>query len=263
MQKFSFLILTLIVAFTVTALAKEQDDSVVKNLVVDKERMTISYELRRPATVRIRAGSKAGPLHRTLVNWQKQRKGKHAITWDGMDSSATFAIVGNKNFTFSFNYYLPGRDEPVFNVGPAEDDVIVADYFIGRAPKFTHLSALHKNHVQERCKDIEVLFELPADIQKTKQGIARIGGTCPITIQLPGKDTQWFSRERFSINIFIDDIFVHGEALGYAPYAWNFNPQGINPGKHLITVNIKGFNDHIAVGSLPVYIATADNTDKL
>lgn len=261
MKKIS-LLLTLILVLTTAVLAKEPDDTVVKNLVVDKEHKIISYELSNPATVRIRVGSKAGPLHRTLVNWQKQRKGRHAIKWDGMDTSKTFNILDNKNFTFSFNYYLPGEDSAVLSFPPMDDTIVISDNFIGRAPQFMHLSSLHKKHTKEHCKDIAVEFDLSSDVSKSKQGLYTIKGQTPITIRLPQKDKSWFSQERFSINIFIDDVFVKGEALGYTPYTWNFNPQGINPGKHLVTVNIKGFNDHIGVGSLPIFIESGKEKTK-
>ena len=126
--------------------------------------------------------------------------------------------------------------------------------FIGRAPRLLHLSQNHKNHRKEYCKDLKVLFEVPRNIQRTGKGLPKIRGISPITIELPDKDKFWFRQERFGLNIFIDDVFVEGEALGYTPYTWNFNPKGINKGRHLITVNIKGFNDHIAVGSLPIYV---------
>lgn len=245
--KISLSILTLILILSTLVLAKESEP-VVKNLIVAKK--TISYELTQPAIVRIRVGSKSGPLYRTLINWQKQKKGKHTIKWDGLDSSRTFNILDNKNFTFSFNYYLPNKDEPMMSFIPQESSYIVSDNFIGRATKWTHLSQLHKNHDKQHCKDIEVLFKLP---KKTK-GLAKIKETTSITIKLTDKDKLWFSQERFSLNIFIDDVFVKGEALGYNDYTWNFNPKGINKGKHLITVNLKGFNDHIGIGSLPIYI---------
>lgn len=255
MKKINFLTLIFILIINSAALSKEVDESVVKNLTMDKKAKIISYELTKPAVVRIRAGSKSGPLHRNLVNWQIQQKGKQVIKWDGLDSSGTFNILDNNNFTFSFNYYLPGKDEPMFNFAPLEDNIIViSDNFIGRAPKFIHLSQMHKNHKKQHCKDIEVIFELPADIQKDKQKVYIIKEATPITIKLSKKDKPWFTQERFSINIFIDDVFIKGEALGYTSYTWNFNPKGINKGKHLITVNIKGFNDHIGIGSLPIII---------
>lgn len=249
------LILTfiLLTGLTILSFAKESDEEVVKNFVMDKQHKIISYELTKAATVRIRVGSKSGPLHKTLVNWQKQKKGRHKIKWDGKDSSNTFNILDNKNFTFSFNYYLEGEDASILTFMPQESTYVISDNFIGRATTFTHLSQLHKNHNKQHCKDIEVLFELPKNTPKTKR-FYKINGNTPITIKLSDKDKLWFSQERFSINIFIDDIFVKGEALGYAPYTFNFNPKGINKGKHLVTVNIKGFNDHIGIGNLPIVI---------
>ncbi len=251
--KIGTLIFAFILIFAKVTLAGEADEPVVKNLSVDKKNKAISYVLTKPATVRLRVGSRSGPLYRTLVNWQKQEEGNYAIKWDGMDTSGTFNILDSKNFTFSFNYYLPGEDKPILREY-SESDLIISDNFIGRAPRLLHLSQNHKNHKKEHCKDLEVIFKLPRNMQRTKEGLPKIRGICPITIELPDKDKFWFRQERFSLNIFIDDVFVEGEALGYTPYAWNFNPKGINTGRHLIAVNLKGFNDHIAVGSLPIYV---------
>lgn len=254
--KITTLAFVFILIFATITLAEKTDEPVVKNLSVDKKNRVISYMLTKPATVRLRVGSRAGPLYRTLVNWQKQGEGDHAIKWDGMDASGFFNILDNANFTFSFNYYLDGQESPPAIESP-EGDFIFSDYFIGRVPKTLHLSQNHKNHNKERCKDLEAVFVLPGNIRKTKEGLARIKGMCPIMIGLSDKDKLWFRQERFGINIYIDDVFVQGEALGYIPYTWNFNPEGLNAGKHLIIVNLKGFNDHTAVANLPVYIEAA------
>lgn len=247
------LIFTFILIFAKITLAGEADEPVVKNLSVDKKNKTISYVLTKPATVRLRVGSKSGPLYRTLINWQKQKKGSHAIKWDGMDTSGAFNILDSKNFTFSFNYYLAGKEKEIIGEY-LYSDLIISDNFIGRAPRLLHISQNHKNHKKEHCKDLKLFFKLPRNMQRTEEGLPKIKGICPIMIELPDKNKFWFRQERFSLNIFIDDVFVEGEGLGYTPYTWNFNPKGINKGRHLIIVNLKGFNDHIAVGSLPIYV---------
>jgi len=247
------LIFAFLLIFAKITLAEKTAEPVVENLAVDKKNKVISYVLTKPATVRLRVGSKSGPLYRILVNWQKQEVGSHAIEWDGMDASGVFNIIDSANFTVSFNYYLDGEENPL-DMDYSEGEFIFSDYFIGRAPKLLHLSQNHKNHDKEHCKDLEAVFVLPGGLQKTKDGLPKIKGICPIMIVLADKDKLWFRQERFGINIYIDDVFVQGEALGYIPYTWNFNTKGINEGKHLITVNIKGFNDHTAIGSLPVYI---------
>jgi len=255
--KIGALIVAFILIFTKVALAGEAGEPTVKDLSVDKKNKTISYVLTKPATVRLRVGSKSGPLYKILVNWQKQEEGKHIIEWDGMDASGTFDILGGKNFTFSFNYYLAGKEKEIITEY-LDSDLIISDYFIGRVPRLVHISQEHKNHEKKHCKDLNVLFEVPRNIRRTKEGLPIIRGTVPITIELPHEDKFWFRQERFSVHIFIDDVFVEGEALGYTPYTWNFNPKGINKGRHLITVNIKGFNDHIAVGSIPIYVEGAN-----
>jgi len=256
-NKTNIFISLFILIFATVTLAGENKESVVKNLIVDKKNKTISYVLTEPATVRLRVGSKAGPLYRTLVNWQKQKKGKQNIKWDGMDSSGTFNILDTDNFTFSFNYYLTGKSGEEIKEFSGSG-LIISDYFIGRVPQLLYISQIHRNHKREHCKDLMVSIKLPDNLEKTKEGILKVRGNCPIRIELTREDKLWFSQERYSINIFIDDVFVKGEALGYAPYTWNFNPKGINPGKHLITVNLKGFNDHIGIGSLPIFVEKAE-----
>ncbi len=256
MRKINLLIFAFILITTSVNLMAKTDEPAVKNLFIDKKNKIISYELTEAAIVRIRVGSRSGPVYRTLVNWQSQKKGAQVIKWDGMDSSGSFDILNNKDFTYSLNYYLLGKESEIIS-NTLNSDLVISDNFIGRAPNLLHLSQNHKYHKREHCRDIDVVFELPKNIQRTKQGLPIIKGIVPVRIKLPDKDKLWYRAERFSINIFIDDIFVKGEALGYAPYTWNFNPQGINKGSHLITVNLKGFNDHIGVGSLPVYIEPA------
>jgi len=251
--KIGLLIFVFILAAAKIVLAGKAGEPVVKNFSVDKKNKAFSYVLTEPATVRLRVGSKSGPLYRTLINWQRQKKGRHTLKWDGMDISGAFNILDNKNFTFSFNYYLDGKENEAMG-DYSGSDVIFSDNFIGRVPRLVHLGQNHKKHDKNHCGDLEAILRIPPDMEKTEEGLPKVKKVLPVTIDLPSEDKQWFSRERFSINIFIDDVFVAGEALGYIPYTWSFNPKGINKGRHLITVNMKGFNDHIAVGSLSVYV---------
>ncbi|HOW35738.1 MAG TPA: hypothetical protein PL155_04930 [Candidatus Omnitrophota bacterium] len=254
MQK--LIIAAVIFLSTTFAMATEADDPVIKNFKLDKKNKSISYELTKPATIRIRVGSISGPQYKTLVNWENQKKGKHILRWDGKDTSGAFNILDNRKFTFSFNYYLPNENEPVMREY-AGSDIILSDNFIGRVPVSSRISQNHKKHKKQHCRDIEVLFKVPDNMPRTKEGILKIQGMCPITVEFPDQYKTWFGQERFSINIFIDDVFVKGEAMGYVPYTWNFDTQGISKGKHLITVNLKGFKDHIGVGSLPFVVEPA------
>lgn len=255
-QKISgLLIFLLVLNFTGVGVCQQQEEKaepVVKDLSFDKETGAVSYELTVPAWVRIRIGVGDGPLYRTLCDWEKRPVGKHKEVWDGMDPSGTFKLVGREDLAFTFNYFTSGdeylSDIQTFIFQPP------ADKSVGRHLPNLQINQMHKNHPREFCHEPKIRLSLPKKIRKTKDNFYVIKNKTPIEISLDDEDRAWFRSERYSIHIFLDDVFVQGELDGYSPYTWIFDPRGLNKGKHLIVVNLAGFNDHYGIASLPVYV---------
>lgn len=232
---------------------EENSERVIKMLSFDVKTAIVSYELIHPAKVRIRIGAKEGPLLRTIVDWQERNTGLHKEEWNGLDSSGKIKLVGNRNLVFTFNYFTEDdafiRNVSLEDIMPHPEQLVV-----GRFLPSLNINRLHKSHNPEFCYDPQLKIILPEHIAKTEDGYIIIKERTPITIDISEKDKTWFSRERYSIHIFIDDVFLSGELEGYSPYNFIFEPKSINKGKHLITVNYSGFNDHIGIANIPVFV---------
>jgi|GEM_PF-1582537 len=231
----------------------EAADKVVKALSFEPETAVVSYELAYPAKVRIRIGTKEGPLLRTIVDWQERGIGLHKEEWDGFDASKKVKLIGNHDLVFTFNYFT-ADDAFLKNVSLGEIMPHPEQLVVGRFLPSLNINRLHKNHSPEYCHEPELTVKLPKNTKMTKEGYTKIKEPAIFVIDISKKDKAWFTRERYSIHIFIDDIFFTGELEGYSPYNFVFDPKQVNPGKHLIAINYSGFNDHIGIINIPVYI---------
>lgn len=225
------------------AFADELKERVVKDIMFDKKEHTIAYTLTSPAHVRIRLDANDGPMFMNVLNWAKRDAGKHVEHYYGFD---------NSNAIFTFHFYTDDNADTyglnLFEILPHPAQVIV-----GKALPAAQLNHMHKTHPREFCYDPKALARF--DKVPVKNGEALIRGVTPLVIDLGQKDKSWFTRERFQVNIFLDNILLHQDFEGYVPYVWNFDPQGVNPGKHTIIVNLSSFKDHIATVVVPIEIA--------
>ncbi|MDD5174081.1 MAG: hypothetical protein PHV48_04575 [Candidatus Omnitrophica bacterium] len=257
MKKIIFLMIVTIGFIAATnALAEEkkpESERIVKSLAFDPKTAAVSYELSHPAKVRVRIGTKEGPLFRTIVDWEKRDKGLHKEEWDGLDLTKKVRLSGERDLAFTFNYFTED-DTLLKNVATEEILPNPAQVAIGRFLPSLNISLLHKDHDPAFCHEPELVIKLPKDVKIGKDGYAVIKSRTPITIDIAEKDKQFFTCERYSIHIFIDEAFLTGELEGYSPYNFIFDPENFKSGKYLITVNYSGFNDHIGIASLPIYI---------
>jgi len=233
-----FIILLFSISRTVCA---EETKGVARDVVLDKEHKTISYTLNCPAFIRIRLGTEEGPLYQTLVNWENKDTGRHVETYYGLD---------DKGIVFTFNYFTQG-DEDRYGLELGEILPSPAQLAIGKTLPVARLNQLHKNHAREICHDPKIILTLKG---AKKNGMVVVKNDAPLKIEIDKKDKAWFTKERFQVHIFLDDVVMQTDLDGYTPYVWNFSPKDLNNGKHVITVNLSGFSDHIGAASLPIII---------
>lgn len=253
LKNYIFIIATLVLFVTNILAEEEKSEGVVKSLSFDPQTATVSYELTHPAKVRIRIGTKEGPLMRTIVDWQERGVGLHKEEWDGFDSSGKVKLVGSHDLVFTFNYFTEDdaflKNVNIEDIMPHPEQLVV-----GRFLPTLNINRIHKSHNPQFCFEPELKVVLPKNTMYTDDGYIMVKDKIPITIDLYGKDKIWFSRERYSIHIFIDEVFLSGELEGYSPYNFTLDPQVLSKGKHLITVNYSGFADHIGIASIPIYV---------
>jgi len=242
-------IILLLLFYANAALAIE----IVKDINFDSKNAEVSYKLTRPALVRISLGVKEGPVFATLVDWKPKRPGFHKEKWANTGIKEIDNILCNKNTYFTFNYISFGRGWEGIDINSIlEEETIIGP--IGRSSGGINLNSFHKGHKRELCKEPGVNIILPEGLAKTKEGIPIVDRPIFLTVEIRPEDKKWFGRERYSLYMFVDAIFAHGLLDGFSPYHWRFDPTRLNKGTHLITVNLRGFNDHIGIASIPVYV---------
>ena len=61
-------------------------------------------------------------------------------------------------------------------------------------------------------------------------------------------------NSRFEILFFMDNVFLFEEEEGTSPFTYRLDTKGLNQGEHILTVNIYGYQDHIASHSKRIFI---------
>ena len=61
-------------------------------------------------------------------------------------------------------------------------------------------------------------------------------------------------------SVFIDNEFVAEEEQGFVPFVWRWSPgrYGIEPGEHVLTVNVSGYNGQVGVRNLAFSLIEGD-----
>ena len=68
-------------------------------------------------------------------------------------------------------------------------------------------------------------------------------------------EDRWAMQQSlYEVAFFVDNQFLSEEEQGYVPLTWRWNPAGLKPGIHLVTVNVSGFNGQVGVKSLQIAI---------
>lgn len=204
-----------------SAAQADEPSRLIQEIVFDRDSRLISYMLTAPASVRLRVGTAGGPLYKTLIDWKRQEKGRHAVRY-------AETVSGRTTFTL---HAFTADDADVRGLSLADMVVAPAQAAIGQAVPAVLRGQIHKRHRRSDCHDPKIKLSV-------KRGRELIIGLAP-------QEKRRLRRERFQVHIFIDDVLAHQSIDGYVPYHWTIDTAGLNPGRHTVQVNLAGFADHI------------------
>jgi len=224
---------------------------------------SIEYTLPIASRVLIRAGIKNGPMLRTIIDWEPRTAGFHAERWNGQDLDKVIAIEQNPQSSYLIiGYQLPNHS--IITYANTKES-----YRAYRERKKLSIKVLTigKKEIERGGKTIPPEFYNPVLKQKSprinvslldikkRQEKAEITGFDEIIIEvkLSSLDEMYLDQERYEISFFVDNEFIAEEEQGYVPFTWRWSPgrQGIKPGKHVLTVNVSGYNGQVGVKNIP------------
>lgn len=225
----------------------------------------IEYTLSKPSRVLVRVGIKNGPMLNALANWIPKLAGKTIQHWSGYDSDNLSRIIkegysilvtafnlpnysiittGNKKLTYENYFSSKGWKEQII---PKEEQVFERNN--------TRISPhYYLSRILDKDPKTEITFE--GNYKKSDKGIPIFKNNQPIKVKVnvPKEDLKYIEKIRYEVSFFIDHAFVSEEEQGYIPITWAWRPNGLEKGKHIMSVNISGFKGQVGVKSVQFLI---------
>lgn len=221
----------------------------------------ISFVLPVSSRVLARAGINGGAMMKSLEDWTPRPSGKNKIVWDakdesGVDEFATHpdmaalviayqlpdnAIIASGNEMLNYSEYR--RDKGWNFVRPERRTLMQKRGTRSLSPAFFDPKYLPVSP-KVSLSVVESSLKLPDGehylIDK------------PVTIKVNVADDDKWALESslFEVAFYIDYHFHTEEEQGYVPFTWRFNPEGLPAGRHVLTVNVSGYDGQVGAASL-------------
>lgn len=240
---------------TVSSPADYSGGEVIEGMTPDfSGRGVISFSLDQPSRILIRAGIQGGPLMRTLANWEPRAPGKNIVRWDGYDKDGVVNLMEDPDLGILLTgFRLP--DHSIITLGSDKD------YSQWRAshgwpdrmpdPESVVLQRdgkrLSRHFFLPRIVEREPELELMVNGGALDDQAVSVDGPFTVTVDLSSTDQWAMDQSQYEVAFFINGEFVAEEEQGYVPLKWRWNPVGLEPGKHTLTVNVSSFNGAVGV----------------
>jgi hypothetical protein len=223
----------------------------------------IEYTLPAASRMLVRSGIKNGPMLRTIIDWEPRTAGFHADRWNGRDADDVIDVEQHPQVGYLIVGYRLS-DHAILTYGNSAEN-----YRAYRERKQLPIKqADYKNRLLTRNKVlIKQEFYTPVIQQKSPRITAKLltSDTREETQSVSGLDellTQvniheldeiYLDQERYEITFFVDNQFIAEEEQGFVPFTWRWSPgrYGIEPGDHMLTINISGYAGQVGVKHIP------------
>jgi hypothetical protein len=222
----------------------------------------VSFVLPKPGRVNIRLGLKEGPLLRTLVNWAVRDAGLHSEPWDGFDNSGVLQFNKHRGLEISFwgfvlnNNTIVVTSEPKANRPDFVQELTWGKQFrASNRPKLPRLFDFW-NYPRESCRDPKIYLK-PLAVTERKEELPVINSETYFQLRIDPHDQELITDQKFEVVFYVDGVFAYEEEIGYAPFAWRWNPSGVNSGIHYITAMLRGYKGHLGSATTKVWVGRA------
>jgi len=224
----------------------------------------IIFQLDKPSRILARAGVKSGPLMKTIINWQGRGQGRNVIFWDGYDHDNLIKLVGTDHLALLVTgFELPSHS--ILTVGNKNLTYTAwqkSNKWESSMPNLSKVAferkgrRLSRHYYLPRSVDIEprITLEVVDQLPKNKDGVPIVSGPIALKVGMHDEDRWAMQQSLYEVAFFVNNEFLSEEEQGYVPLTWRWNPVGLKPGIHLVTVNVSGFNGQVGVKSLQIEI---------
>ncbi|MEX2473874.1 hypothetical protein [Marinobacter sp.] len=214
----------------------------------------ISFRLDEPSRILIRTGIQGGPLMRTLANWEPRAPGKNIVRWDGYDRDGVVNLMEEPDLgVLLTGFRLP--DHSIITIGNDRDysEWRAAHGWTDQMPDPKSIvlqrdgERLSRHFFLPRIVEREPELSLKLNNETVNDQDMSVDGPLTVTVDLDSTDQWAMDQSQYEVAFFINGEFVAEEEQGYVPLRWRWNPTGLEPGTHTLTVNVSSFNGAVGV----------------
>jgi hypothetical protein len=229
---------------------------------IQAESNTVNYKLPEMGRVLIRTGIEGGPLLNTLVDLKPRIAGEITEYWNGRDIDNLFDLRAHPRFKMFISYFtLPENSVITYGNNDATFREYKTKVTSSRPVKESRGEIKPKGKISIHYAQLKVNDYSPKVKMKFLKGdkeltedIPIIRGKTLVRTELDEKDNKYFASQQYEICFFMDGQFYAEEEVGYSPFNWVWNPENIKEGEHILTINLSGFKDQIAVLSRKIKV---------
>lgn len=222
----------------------------------------ISYHLPVPARVLIRVGIKGGPMLRSLASWEPKNAGRIVQRWDGFDSDRLTDLRASPKLSVLVTAFELPRGA-VITSGNHETRYVLYRHQKGwETPKVDPASfvlerggkRVSRTYNFPRAMQVDPMIDLAFVAKGTPSaaplGAPRVTDRLAVRVDIPKTDRWLVQESLYEVAFYVDNEFVAEEEHGFVPMTWEWRPVGLAPGRHILTVNVSGFEGNVGVKSM-------------
>jgi len=225
-----------------------------------------AYSVPKPSRVLVRAAVPEGPLVLTMVNWEPRPAGFAVETWDGRDADRLrraaeirglrFGVMafslpdksviakGNPGLEYRRYFEEKAKSRPRKQkvVRTEAEGVIISPHallppHLNRDPRLT---------LEFDGQSVEPATR-PADAPPP---VRLTGDSALFRVDVPDRfEREFMNNQKFELIIFVDDQRVLEVEQAHVPFNYPWDLRGLAPGRHILTVNVSSFRNHVGTVS--------------
>jgi flagellar hook assembly protein FlgD len=203
------------------------EEVLAQKFTFDRATGTVDFILPEPARVRLRMSIQRFPVLRTYYNWEPLEAGRHTIEWDGLDTTGKIHMT----------------EHPQFRADLETQGLPLNSVYLRRQNVST------QNPCVELCFRIE--FPNAKDVTDDGRPIVVDETTFRLMVDDPQERARLINL-RFEVMIFLDTVFLAEEEDGAVPYNYRLDTRALNPGPHLLTVNLLSYDQRVGVQTIEI-----------
>lgn len=222
----------------------------------------ITYRLPAPARVLIRVGVKAGPMLRSLASWEPKSAGRIIQRWDGFDSDKLVDLRASPKLSVLVTAFKLPQGAVITSGNRETHYVSYRRQKMWETPKVDPASfvlerggkRVSRTYNFPRAMQVDPMVDL-AFVAKgapstAPLGTPRVTDRLAVRVDIPKTDRWLVQESLYEVAFYVDNEFVAEEEHGFVPITWEWRPVGLAPGRHILTVNVSGFEGNVGVKSM-------------